>query len=258
MPRLFGKEYTRANLMRRIGHLSQVGGVKLITDEDGSSRGVRSLEFRTGTGFQFKVAVDRGMDVGYCEYKGQSLAWIPSTALPAPWYFEDQCGFGWLRTALGGLNTSAGMVHIGNSETAEVSHYNFPARSQETYGVHDRMAMIPAQLLRSGERWDGDECILEAEGRVTQAQAYGENLVLMRRYTARLGESRFFMRDEIVNEGWLPTEHMLLYHMNIGFPVVDEGSELIAPVTKPPAIPDGLPVGDPSEYTRFVAPQKDW
>ena len=258
MPYLFGKNYTRAELMRRIGHLSQIGGVKLIADEDGASRGVRSLEFRTGTGFQFKVAVDRGMDVGYCEYKGQSLAWIPSTALPAPWYFEDQSGFGWLRTALGGLNTSAGMVHIGNPETADVSHYNFPARSAETYGVHDRMALIPAQLLRSGERWDGDDCILEAEGRVTQAQAYGENLVLTRTYTARLGETRFFMRDEIVNEGWLPTEHMLLYHMNIGFPVVDEGSELIAPVTKPPAIPDGLPVGDPSEYTRFVAPQKDW
>jgi hypothetical protein len=258
MPFLYGKHYTRSELMRRIGHLSQVGGVKLIADEDGASRGVRSLEFRTGTGFQFKVAVDRGMDVGYCEYKGHSLAWIPATMLPAPWYFEDQSGFGWLRTALGGLNTSAGMVHIGNPESADVSHYNFPARSQETYGVHDRMAMIPAQLLHYGEHWDGDDCILEAEGRVTQAQAYGENLVLTRRYTAYLGESRFFMRDEIVNEGWLPTEHMLLYHMNIGFPVVDEGSELIAPVTKPPAIPDGLPVGDPSEYTRFVAPQKDW
>jgi hypothetical protein len=258
MPHLFGKHYTRADLMRRIGHISQVGGVQLLAAEDGAARGVRLLEFRTGAGLQFKVALDRGMDVGYCDYKGQSLAWIPATLLPGPWYFEDQSGFGWLRTALGGLNTSAGMVHIGNPETADVAHYNFPARAKETYGVHDRMAMIPAQLTRYGERWDGDECILEAEGKVTQAQAYGENLVLTRRYTARLGEARFFMRDEIVNEGWLPTEHMLLYHMNIGFPVVDEGSELIAPVTKQPAIPAGLPVGDAAEYSRFVAPQKDW
>jgi len=258
MPRLFGKDYTRAELMRHIGHLSQVGGVQKLASDDGPSRGVRLLEFRTGTGFQFKVGVDRGMDVGYAEYKGQSLAWIPSTMLPAPWYFEDQSGFGWLRTALGGLNTSAGMVHIGNPETTDVKHYNFPARSAETYGVHDRMAMIPAQLTHAGERWEGDECILEAEGKVTQAQGYGENLVLTRCYTARLGESRFIMRDQIVNEGWLPTEHMLLYHMNIGFPVVDEGAEFIAPVTKPPAIPDGLPVGDANEYSRVIAPQKDW
>ena len=258
MPTLFGKQYTRAELMRRIGHLSQVGGVQLTASEDGVTRGVRSLEFRTGTGFQFKVAIERGMDVGYCDYRGQSLAWIPSTMLPAPWYFEQQDRFGWLRAALGGLNNSCGMIHIGNPETADVSHYNFPARSTETYGVHDRVALLPGQLTRYGERWEGDECVLEAEGRVVQAQAYGENLVLTRRYTTRLGESRFFMHDEVENAGWLPTEHMFLYHINIGFPVIDEGSVQLAPVTKPPAIPDGLPVGDASEYSRFIAPQTDW
>jgi hypothetical protein len=258
MPFLFGKQYTRAELMRRVGHISQIGGVQLLESADGPARGVRYLEFKTGTGFQFKVAIERGMDVGYCDYRGQSLAWIPSTMLPAPWYFEGQEHFGWLRTALGGFNNSCGMVHIGNPESADVSHYNFPARSQETYGVHDRMALLPGQLTRYGERWEGDECIIEAEGKVVQAQAYGENLVLTRRYTARLGESRFFMRDEIENAGFLPTEHMLLYHINIGFPVVDEGSELIAPVTQPPSIPDGLPVGDADEYSRFIAPQKNW
>jgi Domain of unknown function (DUF4432) len=258
MPNLFGKHYTRSELMRRVGHISQVGGVQLLGSEDGPSRGVRYLEFRTGTGFNFKVAVERGTDVGYAEYKGASLAWIPPTMLPGPWYFEQQDHFGWLRTALGGLNNSCGMVHIGNPETADVSRYNFPARSTETYGVHDRMAMLPGQLVSYGERWDGDECIIEAVGKVVQAQAYGENLVLTRRYTARLGESRFFMHDEIENAGFLPAEHMLLYHINVGFPIVDEGSELVAPVSKPPAIPDGLPASDPNEYSRFVGPQKDW
>ncbi len=258
MPFVYGKNYSRRELMRHVGHISQVGGVQILAAEDGPARGVRYLEFRTGTSFNFKVAIERGMDVGYCEYKGASLAWIPATMLPGPWYFEQQHDFGWLRTALGGLNNSSGMVHIGNPETDDVSYYNFPARSKETYGVHDRMAMIPGQLLRYGERWEGDECMAEAEGRVVQAQAYGENLVLTRRYSARLGESRFFMHDEIENAGFLPTKHMLLYHINVGFPMVEEGSELVAPVTRPPAIPDGLPVGDAGEYTRFIAPQKDW
>ena len=258
MPFLFGKHYTRAELMRRVGHLAQVGGVSLLEAADGPARGVRYLEFRSGSGFQFKVAIDRGMDVGYCDYRGQSLAWIPSTGLPAPWYFEQNAEFAWLRTALGGFNTSAGMIHIGNPETADVSHYNFPARAQERYGVHDRMALLPGQLRHYGERWDGDDCILEAEGRVVQAQAYGENLVLTRRYTMRLGESRFFMHDTIENVGWLPTEHMLLYHINIGFPVIDADSEQIAPVMQPPTIPEGLPASAADAYSRFVAPQKDW
>lgn len=258
MPVLWGRHYTQDALLRRVGHVSQVGGVMLLEQADGAARGVRQLEFRTGTGFHFKVALERGMDVGYCEHQGRSLAWIPATMMPAPWYFEAQDAFGWLRTALGGMNNSCGMVHIGNPETADVSRYHFPARATETYGVHDRMAMLPAQLIHYGERWEGDDCILEATGRIVQAQAYGENLVLTRRYMARLGESRLYMRDEIVNAGWLPAEHMLLYHINAGFPVVDDGSELIAPVLRPPSIPDGLPQGDASAYRSFVGPQKDW
>jgi hypothetical protein len=100
------------------------------------------------------------MDVGYWKYRGASLAWIPPTLLPGPWYFEQQTGFGWLRAALGGFRSSCGLTHIGNPETDSVSHYNFPARLNETHGVHDRMA---------------DDCWIEAVGRVTQAQAYGEN-----------------------------------------------------------------------------------
>jgi Domain of unknown function (DUF4432) len=258
MPHLFGKQYTKAELFRHVGHLYQLGGVQLLSSEDGPSRGVRFLEFRTGTGFIFKVAIERGMDVTYCEYQGASLAWIPPTIFPGPWYFEQQTEFGWLRTALGGFCNSCGMVHIGNPETDSVAHYNFPARPSERYGVHDRMALVPGQLKLYGERWEGESCVLEAEGRVVQAQAYGENLVLTRRYTARLGESRFFLHDEIENAGHLPTVHMLLYHINIGFPFVSEGAELVAPIVPPARLLFGnIDPNRPEQYTRFVQPQRD-
>ena len=263
MPELFGQHFSRQELLRRIGHIYQIGGVQLLSSEDGPSRGVRLLEFRTGTGFVFKVAIERGMDVTYCEYRGASLAWIPPTLLPGPWYFEQQTEFGWLRTGLGGFCNTCGLVHIGNPEADSVAHYNFPARPAERYGVHDRVALLPGQLLRYGERWEDNECLIEAEGRVVQAQAYGENLVLTRRYKARLGESRFFIQDEVENGGFLPTVHMLLYHINVGFPFVDDGSELIAPIAGPPVVPSGLPTdkaqtSQPEEYTRFIAPQKNW
>jgi hypothetical protein len=259
MVELFGRQWTRGEVERRVGHLAQIGGVRLIASDNGPSRGVRYLEFRTGTGFAFEVAVDRGMDVGRCDYRGASVAWIPPTLLPGPWYFEQQSAFGWLRTALGGLNNTCGLVHIGNPETADVRHYNFPARPQERYGVHDRAAMIPAELVAFGERWDGDTLAIEATGRVTQAQTYGETLVLTRTYRARLGVSGFVMEDAVENRGFLPTEHMLLYHFNIGFPFVDDGSELIAPARAAPKVLFGdADPRDPASWSRFVAPQRNW
>lgn len=260
MPKLFGKHLSRADVLRRVGHLSQIGGVQLLAFEDGPARGVRVLEFRTGTGLMFKVALERGMDVGYCEFRGESLAWIPPTKLAGPWYFEQQEDFGWLRTALGGFNNTCGMLHIGNPEVADVSHYNFPARTKERYGVHDRVALIPGQLVSYGERWEGDECIAEAVGEVVQAQTYGENLRLTRCYSCRLGESRFFMHDTIENAGFLRTVHMYLYHINVGFPIVDEGSEFIAPLSpdRPPDVLFGN-VNDPrTESQFFIKPTKNW
>jgi hypothetical protein len=256
---LFGQEWAEDELRRRVGHMSQVAGVRLFTSDNGPSRGVRLLEFRTGTGLTFEVGVDRGFDVGRCDYRGASLAWIPPTMLPAPWFFEDQGGFGWLRAGLGGLNNTCGLVHIGNPEEASVAHYNFPARPTERYGVHDRAALIPAELVSFGERREGGRLILEAVGRVTQAQTYGENLVLTRAYRTEPGASWFTMEDVVENRGFLPTEHMLLYHMNIGFPFVDEGAEFIAPVAGEPKLLFGTAdVSDPASWSRFIAPQKDW
>jgi hypothetical protein len=254
---LFGHD--GAELRCRVGHMSQLAGVRLLTSDNGPSRGVRLLEFRTGTGFSFEVAVDRGFDVGRADYRGAALGWIPPTLLPGPWFFEDQANFGWLRAGLGGLNNTCGLIHIGNPEEASVAHYNFPARPTDRYGVHDRAALIPAELVSFGERWEGDSLVLEAVGRVTQAQTYGENLVMTRTYRAEAGGSWFEMEDVVENRGFLPTEHMLLYHFNIGFPFVDEGSELIAPVSRPPDLLFGTAdVNERTEWARFIAPQKNW
>ena len=114
-------------------------------------------------------------------------------------------------------------------DTAEQYHY--PPKPTETFGLHGRVSNRPARLAAYGERWEGDECVLYAEGEVLQAAVFGEQLLLRRRIEARVGESRLFVHDEVVNVGHDRTPHMLLYHVNAGWPVVDDGSELLAPAT---------------------------
>ena len=255
----FAAGHSAAALRRRVGHMSQLGGVRLLTSDNGPSRGVRLLEFRTGTGLSFEIGVDRGFDIGRADYRGAALGWLPPTLLPGPWYFEDQANFGWLRAGLGGFNNTCGLIHIGNPETADVAHYNFPARVVDRYGVHDRAALIPAEIVSLDERWEGERYVMQAVGRVTQAQTYGENLVLTRTYRAVLGESAFTMEDIVENRGYLPTEHMLLYHINAGYPFVDEGAELIAPSLGTPRLLFGdADPADRASWSRFIAPQKNW
>jgi hypothetical protein len=229
MPGLFGTHYSRAELLRRVGRLEQVAGVRLVTLGDGQGRGVRVLEFRTGTGFAFDVVVDRSFDVGRCELGGQPLSWQSAAGTVGPWYYEPD-GWGWFRTWGGGMVVTCGLDHaLGPGEdTAE--HFSQPhIYTTVRYGLHGRVGGLPARLAGYGERWDGDECVLWAEGEVLQSAVFGEHLVLRRRIEARVGESRFTIHDEVENAGHTRASHMFLYHCNAGFPVVDSSSELLVP-----------------------------
>jgi uncharacterized protein DUF4432 len=227
VPELFGTGYSRAGLLRRVGRLEQVAGVRLVTIGDGQGRGVRVLEFRTGTGFAFDVLVDRCFDVGRCELAGQPLSWLSPPGLAGPWYYEPN-GWGWFRAWGGGMVVTCGLDHTLVPGDDDAGHFNQPhIQPTVSYGLHGRVGGLPARLAGYGERWDGDECVLWAEGEVLQSAVFGEHLVLRRRIEARVGESRFTIRDEVENAGHTLTSHMLLYHCNAGFPVVDEGSELL-------------------------------
>jgi hypothetical protein len=229
MPELFGASYQRAELLRRVGRLEQVAGVRLVTLGDGLGRGVRVLEFRTGTGFAFDVLVDRCFDVGRCELAGQPLSWLSGAGAVGPWYYEPD-EWGWFRGWGGGMVVTCGLDHtlVPGEDTA--AHFNQPhIRETVRYGLHGRAGGLPARLAGYGERWDGDDCVLWAEGEVLQSAVFGEQLLLTRRIEARLGESRFTLRDEVRNTGHTRVSHMLLYHCNIGFPVLDDGAELLVP-----------------------------
>jgi hypothetical protein len=253
VPALFGARYDRSELLRRVGRLEQVAGVRLVTAGDGIERGVRLLEFRTGTGFAFDVIVDRAFDIGRCEMNGMPMGWMSPTGIAGPWFAEPE-GMGWFRSFPGGLVSTAGLDHtlIGGEDTAE--QFNQPhLRQTETYGMMGRVWALPARLTGYGERWDGDDCVLWAEGEVHQAAVFGENLTLRRRVEATVGGSSFRIHDEVENTGHTRSTHMLLYHCNVGFPIVDEGAQLLVPG---PGVPtDPAPAGN---YRWLEAPIADY
>ncbi|NLX42061.1 MAG: aldose 1-epimerase family protein, partial [Chloroflexi bacterium] len=77
--------------------------------------------------------------------------------------------------------------------------------------------------------WRGEVYEAWARGRMRQAVVFGENVTLTRRVSACLGESRLLVRDVVVNEGYATVPHMQLYHCNLGFPLLDAGTQLVAP-----------------------------
>lgn len=236
-----------------VGNLQQLGGTRLVTLGDGVERGVRAVEFRTTTGLEFGVLVDRAMDVSWCRYKGRSVAWHSPVGLIGPWYRETT-GLGFLRSFQGGLTVTCGLDHILFPQVDPHDTYNYPGRQSTEYGLHGRIASTPAMLRRYGEvEVDGD-WELEAVGEVVQAGALAENLVLTRRVSCRLNGRAITIEDQIENRGHYATPHMFLYHINLGAPLLDASCELVAPIRKV-LFRTPTASGDERAHLQFHGPQ---
>ncbi len=243
MARLYGREWTKDDLLRRVGDISQLCGAKVYELLDGPARGVVGVDLWTGGGLTFSVLASRGMDIGMARYRGVALAWRSPTTEIHPAFYEPE-GYGWLRGFHGGLLTTCGLSHAGH-----------PAEDEGVfYGLHGRASYTPAANLQVDGYWDGDEYFVVVEGKVREGAVFAPVLELHRRITVQLGENRLFVHDTVTNIGFQPAPLLLLYHINLGFPIVSEHSELVAPSRQvQPRDPDAeIGIND---YMRFGPPQ---
>ncbi len=215
---LHGQLLSPAELRRRTGRIGQVAGIESFTYNDGPERGVRALRVRTGTGFAFTVLADRGLDIGDAEFRGMALAWSSPVGVAGPWYYEPE-GAGWLRSFHGGLVATCGLQHAGRPSE----------RDGNPVGMHGRASNLPAAQITHEAHWNKAGCTLEVRGQVREASVFGSNLLLTRRITARIGESGLLIEDTVENQGWSPAPLMLLYHINLGWPLLSETSRLVGP-----------------------------
>lgn len=215
MPTLYGKDYSVNDLRKRVGDMRQFAGIRSATLNDGSEAGGRILDFYTGSGLRFTVLPDRGMDIGMAEFKGVPLVWQSSTGIPHPAFYEAE-GLGWLRGFHGGLMVTCGLMNVALASQDQ----------GEFFGVHGRASYTPAQNVAFDADWQGDEYVLTARGKVRETRLLGENVLLTRTIRTTLGSHAISISDVIENQGFDPTPLMILYHINAGFPVLDDHSRV--------------------------------
>lgn len=226
---------SRHDLLGLLGSLEQFAEVRLLTVENGIERGNRILQFRTAA-LTFDVHLDRGFDIGRCDFHGLPVGFRGQAGFPPPGVVADRTGLEPLRAWGGGLVMTGGLDHTFGPTTSGASHFRYPHRREQMHPMHGRVWLTPAELRGYGREWRGDELLLYAEGDVRQASAFGENLVLRRRIQVEAGSGAMYLADTVTNEGPHVTSHMYLYHVNLGAPLAWPGTTLDLP------FPAGTPV----------------
>ncbi|MDB5260853.1 MAG: hypothetical protein JWQ14_134 [Adhaeribacter sp.] len=208
---------TPATWRNKIVNPAQLGGIETSVLDNGPGRGTRIAWINTGTGLRYKVVLDRAMDIADTFYNQHSLAWLSHSGVTPPQPFSHP-GINWLRTFGGGLVTTCGLSHVGGPETDAYGER----------GLHGQISNIPAEVesIIQPDILTGN-LNMSITGRMRETQVLGPNLELKRTISGTLGQAVIRIQDEVINCGNTAAPHMLLYHCNFGWPLVDEGTQII-------------------------------
>lgn len=201
----------------KISNHTQLGGIETSVIDNGAGRGTRIAWINTGTGLRYKVVIDRAMDIADAFYNQHSLTWLSHSGITSPQPFSHH-GMDWLRTFGGGLLTTCGLSHVGGPEKDE-----FGER-----GVHGLISNTQAELesIIQPDPLSG-RMEMSITGTMKETKIFGPSLELRRTISATLGQPTIRIHDEVVNRANTPAPHMMLYHFNFGWPLVDEGSDIL-------------------------------
>lgn len=201
----------------KISNTAQIGGIETSVLDNGLGKGTRIAWINTGTGLRYKVVIDRAMDIADAFYNEYSLAWLSNLGVTPPARFSDS-GMQWIRNFGGGLLTTCGLSHVGGPESDEYGER----------GLHGLISNTPAEIISiiQPEPVKG-KFDMSITGIVRQTQVFGPVLEMRRTISGKLGEAKICIHDEIINCGNTTSPHMFLYHVNFGWPLVDEGTQLL-------------------------------
>lgn len=210
-------EASKPSWTNKLSNVAQWGGIETSVIDNGAGRGTRVAWFNTGAGLRYKVVIDRAMDIADAFYNQHGLAWISHAGLMSPQPFSDK-GIDWLRTFTGGLLTTCGLSHVGGPESDEYGER----------GLHGQISNIAAEIesIVQPDPLAG-KMEMSITGIMRETKIFGPSLELRRTISSTLGEPVLRIHDEVLNRGNTPAPLMLLYHFNFGWPLADEGTQIL-------------------------------
>lgn len=213
MPKIYNKNFTKAELIRRVGNMKSIAAINRIICNEGKEDGVKTIEITNGV-LSATLLESRALDISSLKYKGIPLSFLGKNGVVSAALADPVTAP--LRSVTGGMFYTCGLTNVGS------------AFSDGDY-FHGRMRLIPAQNVSIDTSWTDNDYVLTVKGEMWQNGVLCENLRLARTITTKLGSKTIKIMDTVTNEGFTTSPLMLMYHIVTGFPLLDDTSELTIP-----------------------------
>jgi hypothetical protein len=239
-------DFNKREILKYVGDFSQLFGIREFILTGGKSKGVKGFDIRNGSGLEFTVLADRCLDIAGVSFNGVNCSYISKTGIVSPEYYNEN-DLGFLRSFYAGFLTTCGLRNVGA-----------PCQENgEAFSLHGRISNTPAEEVRAGIDWEDSGPVISICGKMREARLFGENLVLHRKITCKCGDNKITIKNSIENYGFRSEPLMLLFHFNLGYPLLDENAELV--ISTEELIPRDKEAGRGADkYSRFQPPTPNY
>lgn len=206
------KSIKKRDLLAYIGDYSQVIGIKDYTFNSGRSRGIRAFDMKNGRGLELTVLADKSLNIPYLSFKGVNIGFVSKTGICAPEFYKEDGSRGFLQNFDAGFLTTCGITYMGAS-----------CKDDERFlGLHGPLANTPAEEVSASTKWIDDVAYMRISGKMREACVLNEYLTLERKLEINSNSDQITILDKVENNGFKSEPIMLLYHINFGYPFLDE------------------------------------
>lgn len=222
-----------------IGQETQLYGIEEHRLVGGKGDGMRILQIRNGKGLEMTVLPDRCADISRLSYKGNNMSYFSPCGYVAPAYYDGN-GTGWLKSFTAGFLTTCGLQAVGTPCTDD----------GEDLPLHGSIANIPAEHVY----WFEEKDWLVIRAVMKDEVLFGRKLRFYREIRISTEENEFMISDTIENAGDKTQPFEILYHLNMGYPLLDEDS--IVEVPSEEVVPrDEHAANDLDNWAQIIKPQ---
>ncbi|MCQ2184499.1 MAG: aldose 1-epimerase family protein [Bacteroidales bacterium] len=191
-----------------IGHNGQIAGVDEFRLQGGKGDGMRMLCVRNASGLEFLVNADRCADIPRLSVKGVNIGLFSPCGFVGPEFYDKISPDGFLGSFTAGFLTTCGLSTVGAACTD----------SGEFLPMHGTIGNTPCDNIF----WTMDSSDITIRATVRDCRLFSRKLVLTRTIKCKLDGNSLSIRDSVENEGTTREPLMLLYHMNLAYPLLTE------------------------------------
>lgn len=199
------------------------------TMKGGLRDGIDFLEVDNGA-LSYSILPTRGMGLWRGQYHGIGLGWkapVHGPVHPCHVNTADKGGLGWL-TGFDEWLCRCGLASNGPPGDDAYTDRHGRAR-RDSLSLHGRIANQPAYYVEVRVGLD-PPYELSVTGQVEEGGLFHPHLVLTTTYTTIPGSNRLVIHDHVENRGAESAEMQLLYHCNLGQPLLEAGSRFAVPI----------------------------